>query len=983
MKIVHLNLKHLERIIQLQQGVREFLLIPFGVREVTMCLTFNDNSIRTSVVSILSTLVSLDDSFLKRSSSSFQPEDIYKMVVDGLENLKTYRGDERLLSSIVKLIQENRGEDKSSTAMRLKLFQFLSVMLCFDERGHIRDDVEHLDLLGIIDEIEPSIGKSGDSTDMQVLKHIEVIRTVLSEDRTEVQTDINLLLENASLGYDMTEKARKCLSHFFSALHNKNLPISNLLDDLAEILTGQVNLSLMRERVLTQSKELVSVQNSNKRDLEQLKKSELEVQQLREELDRVRQEVNKLTEALRMNKSIETNQEPDTRVPDNGNSDPHSQTIQMLKEQNESLRNDISKMKKEFEELKRSQTPVPQTPMAPPSNTIISPTISGPLQSSPPTPPPFNTGSIIPPNMTGGIPPPPPPPVSNGIHPSPPPPPPMMSTVSHQLPLATGVPPPPPPPPGMGCPPPPPPPMMSGVPPPPPPMMVGGMPPPPPPMMGMGGPPPPPMMGIGGPPPPPPMMGGMPPPPMMGGMPPPPPGMMTTSMSPMRGMVSPALNLPSLPTRKPKEQMKTLNWVKIQENSVAQTIWMKSEIVQGLGKIDFNQEEIERQFSQKKIATETKDTKQEVPKQVCLLDGKRQQQLSIFLGYLRKPNDVIKSAIENLDLSVLDAETIVKLISIVPTEEEVSKNHEYDGEEDLLSIPDKFVRVMSSIPRLKRRLECWDFMLKFDSAVTSLLPHITTMKDACKELKENKSWEYVLQTILAIGNFVNAQNNRVGNSYGFKLKSLNKIKDTKSQDNKSNLLQFIITLVHTKNPTAAECVSEMVNVDRTAKVPFETIDVELNKLKKGCTLVENEYKVQLKADPSASEALTSMLKNFIEEKMHQLTLVEQSYDEMQKELTSIAELYGEDTSKFHKKPEEFFQDLREFLSDWKKYWQEVVARSEKEIEPTTPMIQKPQAQPQPVSEDPAKNLARLLDPSEILKRRAEMKNRRTETKVAC
>ena len=75
-----------------------------------------------------------------------------------------------------------------------------------------------------------------------------------------------------------------------------------------------------------------------------------------------------------------------------------------------------------------------------------------------------------------------------------------------------------------------------------------------------------------------------------------------------------------------------------------------------------------------------------------------------------------------MDGEVITPDILTKLIDTSPAPDEISKVNAYEGDENLLSVADKYVKVMGSIPRIKFRLEAWDFTLKFESMMNQLQP---------------------------------------------------------------------------------------------------------------------------------------------------------------------------------------------------------------------------------------------------------------------
>lgn len=187
-------------------------------------------------------------------------------------------------------------------------------------------------------------------------------------------------------------------------------------------------------------------------------------------------------------------------------------------------------------------------------------------------------------------------------------------------------------------------------------------PPPPPPPPGGAAPPPPPPPPGGGPPPPPPP-GAPPPPPGAPGLPPPPPG---------------APGGPALTLRVPKATvpLKNFNWSKLPNNKLSETIFADL-IKEGEEDLDF--QEIESLFSKKIVEKKPKSkplvslltSESQKPPKVTLVEGRRSQNVAIFLSTLKLSPVQIKEAILKLDEKVLDFENTPRLLDCCPNPEEV------------------------------------------------------------------------------------------------------------------------------------------------------------------------------------------------------------------------------------------------------------------------------------------------------------------------
>jgi diaphanous 1 len=75
------------------------------------------------------------------------------------------------------------------------------------------------------------------------------------------------------------------------------------------------------------------------------------------------------------------------------------------------------------------------------------------------------------------------------------------------------------------------------------------------------------------------------------------------------------------------------------------------------------------------------------------------------------------------------------------------------------------------------------------------------------QVATSKRFKVILKVLLRVGNHMNG-GTRNGGAYGFKLGVLRKIKQSKSVDNKTNLLTFVVQFVEKNYPDAATFVDE-------------------------------------------------------------------------------------------------------------------------------------------------------------------------------
>ncbi len=474
-------------------------------------------------------------------------------------------------------------------------------------------------------------------------------------------------------------------------------------------------------------------------------------------------------------------------------------------------------------------------------------------------------------------------------------------------------PPPPPPPPGGGAPPPPPPPGSDFGGPPPPPPPPGGGPPPPPPPPGGGPPPPPPPPG-GGPPPPPPPPGmggkdeklffvlvfykkkkkkkqnktkGPPPPPGGPPGPPPPPG------AGPKLATAPPVKAWEAPLPKPEVKMRIVNWAKLPNNKAQATVFntLKDEI----GNVNLDFSEMQELF---RVPDETAKVAAAAtpagPTLVSLIGPKRTQSVNIFLKSCRLTAEQIIVALERFDQSICTVEFLEKLLENIPTPEEMTSIDAYEeggGAEDQLAEPERYFRKISTVKGLKLKVQAYVTLLKFPSMCDAVEPQIDAVSNAVAEVRDSVKFKSIVRFVLAIGNYINGSSNR-GNAMGFKLDSLNKLRDTKTTDNRSNLLNYLVMTLEKKEPSTLTVGEELKDVSAGVRVSFPSLMEDLAGLTKSVANIDAAVQ---SVPPEPGDKFSSIVTAEVAQKYRaRLNQMADKAREAEKEYKALAASYGED-----------------------------------------------------------------------------------------
>jgi hypothetical protein len=263
---------------------------------------------------------------------------------------------------------------------------------------------------------------------------------------------------------------------------------------------------------------------------------------------------------------------------------------------------------------------------------------------------------------------------------------------------------------------------------------------------------------------------------------------------------------------KPRIKMKQMNWTKVGNNKIPDTYWEK--LNDELIRLDLDL--LEEMFAAKEI--EKKDTPIIAKKtKQTLIDAKRANNLAITLSRFKDVTyPKIRESILKFDESVINAENATALLEYIPTKEEITVLNEYKGPTEELGTAERFLLEMLKVPNYEERLRSIQYKLTFDEQVQYLQPDIQAVLFASKQVRSSNKFKKILEIILAIGNYLNGGGFR-GGAFGFTMDTLNKLKDTKSVDNKKTLIHYIIMYLQKDLPEIMDWYEDLPQMKHASR----------------------------------------------------------------------------------------------------------------------------------------------------------------------
>lgn len=229
-----------------------------------------------------------------------------------------------------------------------------------------------------------------------------------------------------------------------------------------------------------------------------------------------------------------------------------------------------------------------------------------------------------------------------------------------------------------------------------------------------------------------------------------------------------------------------------------------------------------------------------------VLDANRAQNLLILLHVLFKnvPFEQVKNYIVQCDTSVLSVEFTEGLVKCLPAPHEMDKLSKLKKDKIELSDVEGFVVSLLDIERLIPRLECVNFMIRYDDLISNLEPGIKSGIAACEEVIASSNFKMVLSVVLSIGNFMNVgQTAKWNQAIGFEFNILPKLNEIHTTDKKSTLLQYIADVINRKYSENWNFGVELAHIEEASRLNTAKINEIMKNISTSYDGLKNELEI--------------------------------------------------------------------------------------------------------------------------------------------
>lgn len=330
----------------------------------------------------------------------------------------------------------------------------------------------------------------------------------------------------------------------------------------------------------------------------------------------------------------------------------------------------------------------------------------------------------------------------------------------------------------------------------------------------------------------------------------------------------------------PTLRMKKLNWQKLPSNVARErnSMWATlsspcTEVVEP----DFSSIEQLFSFPTAKPKEPSAAPIRKEPKEVTFLDSKKSLNLNIFLKQFRCSNEEVTTMIRAGDTTKFDVEILKQLLKLLPEKHEIENLRAFTEERAKLASADQFYVLLLDIPCYQLRVEC--MMLCEGTAIVldMVRPKAQLVLTACESLLTSQRLPVFCQLILKIGNFLN-YGSHTGDADGFKISTLLKLTETKSQQSRVTLLHHVLEEVEKSHPDLLQLPRDLEPPSQAAGINVEIIRSEASanlkklleterKVSTSVPEVQQQYAERLQTSIEASRALDKVFEDIEQKKL--------------------------------------------------------------------------------------------------------------------
>jgi len=282
----------------------------------------------------------------------------------------------------------------------------------------------------------------------------------------------------------------------------------------------------------------------------------------------------------------------------------------------------------------------------------------------------------------------------------------------------------------------------------------------------------------------------------------------------------------------------------------------------------------------------------------------------------------IAKAINSLDIEEFEGDQIESISMFLPDQGEIEELKKFNGNVSELGNAEKYYLSLIEVSQLALKINIMKYKKNFPETYEDLKHRERLIRHTVKLLSTDKRFHAILETVLAIGNYINGSTPR-GQIYGFKLTSLVQLLEVKSSKNRElSLLHFLVDYLTKNNPELMQFFDDLEDVHSCARENIDDLVTRVNQLTNSFNPIEAAIN-----NEESGPKLKNKLGGWAEEVKSQVSGLQKNMEKLQKDYKELIEYYAEPPTT---KSEEFFGNISSFGKSMQKGVQDLIKIKEDE-----------------------------------------------------
>ena len=263
----------------------------------------------------------------------------------------------------------------------------------------------------------------------------------------------------------------------------------------------------------------------------------------------------------------------------------------------------------------------------------------------------------------------------------------------------------------------------------------------------------------------------------------------------------------------------------------------------------------------------------------------------------------------------------------MPTADEMKALKAFKGDQAMLGVAEKFHMALLPIPALAARLEACVSMLTLEERCQWVDNQLAVVEGAMRGIKDSKYLQEVLTTVLAFGNYMNGNTAKMVS--GFKLTTLTRLGNTKSSDNKTSLLHYLVQHMEKTKPEVRTFLTDLAPTKEAHRIETAFVTTEMSAIKTQLAQMRDAVKQVTAAKPMDGDQFLAVMQPAVEAGAVRVAKVEERLKAALHRGEKLAKYFGEGAEL---KWEELFSVFLQFRTQYEAA--EADVQKERDLEKT-------------------------------------------------